>query len=60
MLVSMYDRIGGHVMRWSNLTGQQWSGSTLPLCHDGAFHSIELPVRNILNVFTDVLRNAVI
>ena len=44
VLVSMYDRIGGHVMRWSNLTGQQWSGSTLPLSHDGAFHSIELPV----------------
>ncbi|KAL5249152.1 hypothetical protein ACHWQZ_G018108 [Mnemiopsis leidyi] len=50
VLVSMYDRIGGHVMRWSNLTGQQWSGSTLPICHDGAFHSIELPVDQ--SVFT--------
>ena len=40
----MYDRVGGHVMRWSSLTGQQWSGSTLPLNHDGAFNSIELTV----------------
>lgn len=58
VLVSMYDRIGGHVMRWSNLTGQQWSGSTLPLCHDGAFHSIELPVCNIFRIFTDIFSSS--
>ena len=53
VLVSMYDRVGGHVMRWSSLTGQQWSGSTLPLNHDGSFENIELTVR-LYTIYLDI------
>eukprot|EP00058_Branchiostoma_floridae_P003599 XP_002589087.1 hypothetical protein BRAFLDRAFT_120904 [Branchiostoma floridae] len=42
LLVSLYDRLGGHVMRWSNLKGQQWGGATLPVNHDGHFWNAEL------------------
>ncbi|XP_019628555.1 PREDICTED: uncharacterized protein LOC109473086 [Branchiostoma belcheri] len=42
LLVSLYDRLGGHVMRWSNLKGQQWGGATLPVSHDGHFWNAEL------------------
>ena len=43
-MVSLYDRLGGHVLKWSNLKGQQWGGATLPLQHDGEFFNIEIKV----------------
>ena len=43
-MVSLYDRLGGHVLKWSNLKGQQWGGATLPLQHDGEFFNIEVKV----------------
>ena len=42
LMVSMYDRLGGHVMRWSNLKGQQWGGTTLPITHEGHFYNAEI------------------
>lgn len=44
LMVSLYDRLGGHVLKWSNLKGQQWGGATLPLQHDGEFYNIEIKV----------------
>ena len=44
LMVSLYDRLGGHVLKWSNLKGQQWGGATLPLQHDGEFFNIEIKV----------------
>ncbi len=34
-------------MKWSNLKGQQWGGSTLPVTHDGEFYNIELTVSKV-------------
>ena len=44
-MVSLYDRLGGHVLKWSSLKGQQWGGATLPLHHDGEFYNIEVKVQ---------------
>ncbi|XP_041465232.1 uncharacterized protein LOC121415911 isoform X1 [Lytechinus variegatus] len=44
LMTSLYDRLGGHVLRWSNLRGQEWSGSTLPLNHDGHFYNVEITI----------------
>ena len=44
LMASLYDRLGGHVMKWSNLKGQQWGGATLPLFHEGEFYNIEMKV----------------
>ncbi|XP_033640408.1 uncharacterized protein LOC117300735 [Asterias rubens] len=44
LMVSLYDRIGGHVLRWSNLRGQEWGGATLPMNHDGNFYNVEIKV----------------
>lgn len=44
LMVSLYNRLGGHVMRWSNLKGQQWGGATLPMNHDGHFYNTEIKV----------------
>ncbi|XP_077967584.1 uncharacterized protein LOC144421905 [Styela clava] len=52
MMVSLYDRLGGHVRRWSRLTGQQWGGSTLPIFHDGRYSSAQIPLEQ--SVFTVV------
>lgn len=52
VMVSLYDRLGGHVMRWSRATGQQWGGSTLPVYHDGRFSSSEITLDQ--SVFTVV------
>lgn len=43
-MASLHDRLGGHVMKWSNLKGQQWGGATLPLFHEGEFYNIEVKV----------------
>ena len=44
MLVSLFDRLGGHILRWSNLAGQQWGGVSLPVKHRGRFHDLEIEV----------------
>ena len=43
-MVSLYSRLGGHIMKWSNLMGQKWGAATLPLLHDGEFYNTELKV----------------
>ena len=43
LIVSLYDRLGGHVMRGLNLKGQQWGGATLPIWHDGQFYDMAMP-----------------
>nr|XP_002734565.1 PREDICTED: uncharacterized protein LOC100373469 [Saccoglossus kowalevskii] len=50
LMVSLYDRLGGHILRWSRLKGQQWGGATLPLTHDGKFYNIEMKLDQ--SVFT--------
>ncbi|EDO30431.1 predicted protein, partial [Nematostella vectensis] len=50
LMVSLYDRLGGHVLKWSSLKGQQWGGATLPLHHDGDFFNIEIKIDQ--SVFT--------
>ncbi len=49
LLVSLYDRLGGHVLRWSRLQGQQWAGSTLPVEHGGHYYNTEVKVGDILS-----------
>ena len=44
LLLSLYDRLGGHVLRWSKLKGQYWNGSTLPVDHQGLYYNTELKV----------------
>ena len=44
LMVSMYNRLSGTIMRWSNLKGQQWGGTTMPLTHDGHFYNSEIKV----------------
>ncbi|ELU07382.1 hypothetical protein CAPTEDRAFT_226170 [Capitella teleta] len=50
LMVSLYNRLGGNVMRWSNLKGQNWAGATLPLPHDGHFYNTEMKIDQ--SVFT--------
>lgn len=50
LMVSLYNRLGGNVMKWSNLKGQQWGGATLPIHHDGEFFNIEMKLDQ--SVFT--------
>lgn len=50
VMVSLYNRLGGHVMRWSNLRGHMWGGSTDPITHDGLFHNTEIKLEK--SVFT--------
>ncbi|XP_074656241.1 uncharacterized protein LOC141909627 [Tubulanus polymorphus] len=44
IVTSLYDRLGGHVLKWSNLKGQKWGGSTLPTNHDGHFYNTEIRI----------------
>jgi len=50
VMVSLYDQLGGHPLKWSKLRGQQWSGSTLPVFHNGQFNCQEMTVDQ--NLFT--------
>lgn len=45
MMVSLYNRLGGSVMKWSKLKGQQWGGATLPIIHIGNFYNFEMAVK---------------
>ncbi|CAD5113719.1 DgyrCDS2883 [Dimorphilus gyrociliatus] len=50
VMVSLYNRLGGHVLRWSQMKGQMWGGSTEPITHDGLFHNTEIKLDQ--SVFT--------
>eukprot|EP00050_Salpingoeca_kvevrii_P003599 m.228450 g.228450 ORF g.228450 m.228450 type:complete len:1127 (+) comp10856_c0_seq18:6377-9757(+) len=50
MSVSLYDRLGGNLMRWSRLRGQEWNGATMPQEYEGGFSAMELPLNQ--SVFT--------
>eukprot|EP00163_Fabomonas_tropica_P004964 TRINITY_DN1442_c0_g1_i3.p1 TRINITY_DN1442_c0_g1~~TRINITY_DN1442_c0_g1_i3.p1 ORF type:complete len:1066 (+),score=331.44 TRINITY_DN1442_c0_g1_i3:1132-4329(+) len=49
LVVSLYDRLGGNELRWSNLHKQSYDGSTVPVRHSGAFHAQEIKFNQ--NVF---------
>ncbi|CAM2106258.1 unnamed protein product [Caretta caretta] len=40
--VSLLSRLGGSVLKWSELKEQQWAGMTLPVSHDGNFSDVEI------------------
>ncbi|KAH3752765.1 hypothetical protein DPMN_187391, partial [Dreissena polymorpha] len=42
MMVSLYDRLGGNILRWSKMKGQHWGGATLPVHHEGSFYNVEM------------------
>ncbi len=42
--MSLFDRLGGHVLRWSKLESQQWAASTVPVQHDGRYYNTEIKV----------------
>ncbi|XP_045180354.2 uncharacterized protein LOC123539694 isoform X3 [Mercenaria mercenaria] len=42
MMVSLYDRLGGNILRWSEMKGQHWGAATAPVHHEGGFHNVEL------------------
>ena len=44
LMVSLYDRLGGNILRWSKMKGQHWGGATLPIHHDGSFYNMEMKV----------------
>ena len=44
LLVSLHDRLGGHVLHWSKLKGQQWGATTMPIEHKGHFYDTEIKV----------------
>ncbi|VDI72896.1 Hypothetical predicted protein [Mytilus galloprovincialis] len=50
LMVSLYNRLGGHVLRWSKLKGQMWGAATLPIDHDGQFYNVEMKMDQ--SVFT--------
>lgn len=33
IMVSLYDRLGGHPMQWSTLEGARWGAATIPVAH---------------------------
>ena len=47
MMVSLYNNLGGNVLRWSKLKAQRWGGTTLPLLHEGNFFNHELQVTSL-------------
>ncbi|XP_034615450.1 orofacial cleft 1 candidate gene 1 protein [Trachemys scripta elegans] len=40
--VSLLSRLGGSVLKWSELKEQQWAAMTLPISHDGNFYDVEI------------------
>lgn len=50
LMVSLYNRLGGHNMRWSKLKGQTWGAATLPINHDGRYYNVEMKMDQ--SVFT--------
>lgn len=50
LVVSLQDRLGGRLLRWSALRGQEWGAATLPVVHNGRFSDAD--VRIDQSVFT--------
>eukprot|EP00042_Codosiga_hollandica_P055187 m.766769 g.766769 ORF g.766769 m.766769 type:complete len:1289 (-) comp59065_c0_seq41:1665-5531(-) len=44
VVVSLYDRLGGRLMRWSRLKGSEWHGATLTCDYFGRFSDEELAI----------------
>ncbi|KAJ4462311.1 putative transmembrane protein [Paratrimastix pyriformis] len=42
LVVSMYDRLGGHIQRWLSATSRTWCGATIEVQHDARFDLIDL------------------
>ncbi|XP_059502324.1 uncharacterized protein ofcc1 [Stegostoma tigrinum] len=40
--ISLYSRLGGYPLRWSNAKDHNWTGTTQPVHHDGNFYNVEL------------------
>jgi len=41
IIASLYDKLGGHALRWHKLHGQEWKGASVPIEHDGHATSVE-------------------
>ncbi|KAL5014640.1 hypothetical protein ScPMuIL_008910 [Solemya velum] len=52
LMASLYNRVGGHLLRWSKERGQIWGGATLPIRHDGHFYNVEMKLDR--SVFTSL------
>ena len=50
IMVSLYDRLGGHPMQWSTLEGARWGAATIPVAHSGKYFNSELKIDQ--SVFT--------
>ena len=50
LMVSLYNRLGGHNMRWSKLKGQTWGAATLPINHDGRYYNVEMKVSSVFHI----------
>lgn len=50
MVVSLQDRLGGRLLRWSALRGQEWGAATLPVFHNGRYGDSNLHINQ--SVFT--------
>uniref|UniRef100_K7FC06 Orofacial cleft 1 candidate gene 1 protein n=1 Tax=Pelodiscus sinensis TaxID=13735 RepID=K7FC06_PELSI len=40
--ISLLSRLGGSLLKWSELEEQQWAGTTLPVSHDGNFYDVDI------------------
>uniref|UniRef100_A0ABM5GDC2 Orofacial cleft 1 candidate gene 1 protein n=1 Tax=Pogona vitticeps TaxID=103695 RepID=A0ABM5GDC2_9SAUR len=40
--VSLRGQLGGQILCWSKVEGQQWAGTSLPVRHDGNFYDVEI------------------
>ncbi|GCC23758.1 hypothetical protein chiPu_0002156 [Chiloscyllium punctatum] len=40
--ISLYSRLGGYPLQWSNSKDHNWTGTTQPVHHDGNFYNVEL------------------
>ena len=50
LMVSLYDRLGGHPLQWSKLESKRWGNATLPVAHTGKYFTSELKIDQ--SVFT--------
>ncbi|XP_077209283.1 uncharacterized protein LOC143845107 isoform X2 [Paroedura picta] len=39
---SLHRRLGDKILHWNKVDGQQWSGTTLPVRHNGNFYDVEI------------------
>nr|XP_060630776.1 uncharacterized protein LOC132774583 [Anolis sagrei ordinatus] len=40
--VSLHGQVGGELLSWSKVEGQQWAGTSLPVRHNGNFYDVEI------------------